>query len=52
MPPIKEPSTFSKDTYLVRERVSLLKLADVYDIYEGDTGQQVAIAIDTVFKEK
>lgn len=35
---------FTKATYLVRERVAVLKLADTYDILEADTGQQVAVA--------
>lgn len=35
---------FTKSTYLVRERVGLLKLVDTYDIFEADTGTQVAIA--------
>lgn len=35
---------FTKSTYLVRERVGLLKLADTYDILEADTGRQVAVA--------
>jgi uncharacterized protein YxjI len=37
---------FTKNTYLVKERVGFLKLADVFDIFEADTGQQVAIAIE------
>ena len=39
---------FTKSTYLVRERVGLLKLVDTYDIIEADTGQQVAVAKEKV----
>ena len=35
---------FTKSTYLVRERVAMLKLTDTYDILDAETGQQVAIA--------
>lgn len=37
---------FDKSTYVVKERVGFLKLGDVYDIYEGESGQQVAIAME------
>jgi len=35
---------FTNSTYLIRERVGLLKLADTYDIVEADTGAQVGVA--------
>jgi len=35
---------FTKSTYLVRERVAMLKLTDTFDILDAETGQQVAIA--------
>ncbi len=31
-------------TYLVREHVGILKLRDVYDIFDPGTGQQIAVA--------
>ena len=39
---------FTKSTYLVRERVGLLRLADTYDILEADTGQQIAVAQEKI----
>ncbi|HOD81802.1 MAG: Scramblase [Planctomycetes bacterium ADurb.Bin126] len=35
---------FTKSTYLVRERVAMLKLTDTFDILDAETGQQVAVA--------
>jgi uncharacterized protein YxjI len=37
---------FTKSTYLVKERVGFLKLADVFDIFDADTNQQVAVAME------
>ncbi len=35
---------FTKSTYLIKERVGLLKLVDTYDIYDAETGKQIGIA--------
>jgi len=35
---------FTKSTYLVRERVAMLKLTDTFDILDAETGQQIAVA--------
>jgi uncharacterized protein YxjI len=37
---------FDKNTYVVKERIGFLKLGDIYDIYEGESGRQVAIAME------
>ena len=39
---------FDRRTYLIKERVALLKLTDTYDIFDGDSGDQLAIAIEEV----
>ena len=35
------------DTWLIKERVGLLKLVDVYDIFDPATGSQVGVAKET-----
>jgi uncharacterized protein YxjI len=36
----------TRKTYFIRERVGLLKLADVYDILDPETQQQIGIAME------
>jgi uncharacterized protein YxjI len=36
----------TRKTYFIRERVGLLKLADVYDILDPETQQQIGIAVE------
>ncbi len=43
-----------KSTYLVKERVAMMKLTDTYDIFDPATGQQIGIAKEdqeAVFEE-
>lgn len=37
---------FDKRQYLIKERVGFLKLTDVYDIFDPETGQQIGIAVE------
>lgn len=37
---------FDKRSYLIKERIGFLKMTDVYDIFDPETGEQVGVAIE------
>lgn len=39
---------FDKTQYLIREHVGMLKLADVYDIFDAETGDQLGVAKEQI----
>src|SRR5580765_7716074 len=44
----EEAVMFKLKTFLVKERVGILKLQDVFDIYDPETGVQVGVAKENV----
>ena len=39
---------FDRKTYLIKERIGLLKLTDTYDIFDAESGDQLAIALEEI----
>jgi hypothetical protein len=39
---------FTKNTYLIKERFSMLKVVDRYDIFDAESGEMVAYAKENI----
>lgn len=39
-------SLFERNTYVVKERVALLKLVSTYDLLDAETGQSIGVAVE------